>query len=392
MLEFLVSALEFVMVNVDVPTGFFKYQKQRWRELLALIGRCLAILLRLNCMVPDPEFQSRGTILEICKVEFFLSVSLSGSPNSPHADKIKIAVTVAKLPFRISEILLKVPKAFDAKRVLFLSMGKLNAPTYFPRIIQTLASSFKIWFGIMDRKPLTRLDCSIEVGLGDLVSIKAKILMQYVTIQCMKGRTLPGGLPVVKWEVLNTYKGFPEILVYWMVKGAEYLLGVQFAPSEGSCSLKFSYFYCLDFGGDECKGHCAVCSGSSLAQAEPQFGKGALDSNSIHIVSEHIDIKCMYVPHQDPGAVFESINHAIKQPHLIDLLPVQVTGNGSLNIPGRYESFWKELDLVKQKWKNRQELKVEEVGVGVLFALECYAWFCVGEIAGRGFTMTGYHV
>uniref|UniRef100_A0A0D6R7Y1 Uncharacterized protein n=1 Tax=Araucaria cunninghamii TaxID=56994 RepID=A0A0D6R7Y1_ARACU len=62
------------------------------------------------------------------------------------------------------------------------------------------------------------------------------------------------------------------------------------------------------------------------------------------------------------------------------------------SIPGRYESFWKEVDLVKQKIKNRHEMKVEEVGVGVLFAVECYAWGCVGEIVGRGFTLTGYYV
>lgn len=62
------------------------------------------------------------------------------------------------------------------------------------------------------------------------------------------------------------------------------------------------------------------------------------------------------------------------------------------SIPGRYESFWKEVDLLKQKLKSRQELKVEDVGVGVLFALECYAWGCVGEVVGRGFTLTGYYV
>jgi F-type H+-transporting ATPase subunit g len=27
-----------------------------------------------------------------------------------------------------------------------------------------------------------------------------------------------------------------------------------------------------------------------------------------------------------------------------------------------------------------------------LFGVELYAWFCVGEIAGRGFTITGYKV
>lgn len=62
------------------------------------------------------------------------------------------------------------------------------------------------------------------------------------------------------------------------------------------------------------------------------------------------------------------------------------------SIPGRCESFWKELDYVKHIWKNRQELKVEDAGIAALFGLECFAWFCAGEIVGRGFTFTGYHV
>lgn len=60
------------------------------------------------------------------------------------------------------------------------------------------------------------------------------------------------------------------------------------------------------------------------------------------------------------------------------------------SIPGRYESFWKELDYVKYLWRNKQDLKVEDAGIAALFGLECYAWFCVGEIIGRGFTFTGY--
>ena len=62
------------------------------------------------------------------------------------------------------------------------------------------------------------------------------------------------------------------------------------------------------------------------------------------------------------------------------------------SIPGRSEAFWKELDYVKNLWKNRQELKVEDAGIAALFGLECFAWFCAGEIVGRGFTFTGYYV
>ncbi|CAL5431836.1 unnamed protein product [Camellia sinensis] len=47
-----------------------------------------------------------------------------------------------------------------------------------------------------------------------------------------------------------------------------------------------------------------------------------------------------------------------------------------LSIPGRYEALWKELDCVKQLFKNRQELKTEDAGIIALFGLECFAWFC----------------
>ncbi|KAJ7517852.1 hypothetical protein O6H91_21G043100 [Diphasiastrum complanatum] len=62
------------------------------------------------------------------------------------------------------------------------------------------------------------------------------------------------------------------------------------------------------------------------------------------------------------------------------------------SLPGRYESFWKEVEFLKNKIRNRQDLKLEEIGVAALFAGECYAWFCIGEIIGRGFTLTGYKV
>ncbi|XP_057449283.1 uncharacterized protein LOC130740635 [Lotus japonicus] len=62
------------------------------------------------------------------------------------------------------------------------------------------------------------------------------------------------------------------------------------------------------------------------------------------------------------------------------------------SIPGRCEAFRKELDYTKNLWKNKQDLKVEDAGIAALFGLECFAWFCTGEIVGRGFTFTGYFV
>ncbi|GBG84813.1 hypothetical protein CBR_g39189 [Chara braunii] len=62
------------------------------------------------------------------------------------------------------------------------------------------------------------------------------------------------------------------------------------------------------------------------------------------------------------------------------------------SIPNRYNALQKEVEVVRSKWANRAELSVEEVAVAALFAGECYAWFCVGEIVGRGGTLTGYKV
>ncbi|PNX75850.1 ATP synthase subunit G mitochondrial-like [Trifolium pratense] len=73
-------------------------------------------------------------------------------------------------------------------------------------------------------------------------------------------------------------------------------------------------------------------------------------------------------------------------------IPPGQMSHTSVNIPVRREAFWKELDHVKQLWRNKQDLKVEDVGVAALFGLECYAWYCAGEIVGRGFTFTGYYV
>lgn len=62
------------------------------------------------------------------------------------------------------------------------------------------------------------------------------------------------------------------------------------------------------------------------------------------------------------------------------------------SIPHRYDSFWKELDSAKNIMNNMNELNMEKIGTAALFGLECYLWYCGGEIVGRGFTFTGYYV
>jgi len=62
------------------------------------------------------------------------------------------------------------------------------------------------------------------------------------------------------------------------------------------------------------------------------------------------------------------------------------------SLPGRYRGLWQECDYVKAKIAHRNDLRLEEIGVTLLFLGECYAWFCVGEIVGRGGTITGYRL
>ncbi|KAI8021799.1 hypothetical protein ACSBR2_005814 [Camellia fascicularis] len=92
--------------------------------------------------------------------------------------------------------------------------------------------------------------------------------------------------------------------------------------------------------------------------------------------------------------LLEQNKQYIQEPPTVEkcnLLSKQLFYTRLASIPGRYESFWRELDYVKHMWKNRQELKVEDAGIAALFGLECFAWFCAGEIVGRGFTFTGYY-
>ncbi|KAJ8751010.1 hypothetical protein K2173_016191 [Erythroxylum novogranatense] len=92
--------------------------------------------------------------------------------------------------------------------------------------------------------------------------------------------------------------------------------------------------------------------------------------------------------------LLEQNKQYIQEPPTVEkcnLLAKQLFYTRLASIPNRYESFWKELDYVKNLWRKRQELKVEDAGIAALFGLECFAWYCAGEIVGRGFTFTGYY-
>ncbi|CAL1414198.1 unnamed protein product [Linum trigynum] len=92
--------------------------------------------------------------------------------------------------------------------------------------------------------------------------------------------------------------------------------------------------------------------------------------------------------------LLEQNKQYIQQPATVEKcneLSKQLLYTRLASIPERNQAFWKELDYVKNLWKKRQDLKVEDAGIATLFGLECFAWYCAGEIVGRGFTFTGYY-
>ena len=59
-------------------------------------------------------------------------------------------------------------------------------------------------------------------------------------------------------------------------------------------------------------------------------------------------------------------------------------------LPVRYAHMRREWAAVRDAARNWRELSLGEAGTAVAFGAECFAWFCVGEIVGRGGTLTGY--
>merc|ERR1712188_280276 len=52
----------------------------------------------------------------------------------------------------------------------------------------------------------------------------------------------------------------------------------------------------------------------------------------------------------------------------------------------------KEWTMTKAKLSSWRELSAAEAATGLIFTGELFAWFCVGEYVGRGFSLTGYSV
>ncbi|KAJ4717928.1 Mitochondrial ATP synthase subunit G protein, partial [Melia azedarach] len=82
--------------------------------------------------------------------------------------------------------------------------------------------------------------------------------------------------------------------------------------------------------------------------------------------------------------LLEDNKHHVQEPPNIEncqLLAKQLFYTRLASIPNRREAFWKELDGLKKLLKNREvELNLDNAGIAALFGVECFAWFCGGEI------------
>ncbi|KAH9762806.1 Copia-like retroelement pol polyprotein [Citrus sinensis] len=133
-----------------------------------------------------------------------------------------------------------------------------------------------------------------------------------------------------------------------------------------------------------------ACQASKfVSQHGTAYYKQLLEQNKQYIQEPPTVEKCNLLSKQ---LFYTRLASLSSVPESLPKLHLQKDGERLMNIPTRREAFLKELDYVKNLWKNRQDLKVEDAGIAALFGLECFAWFCAGEIVGRGFTFTGYYV
>ncbi|KAK9862907.1 hypothetical protein WJX84_003120 [Apatococcus fuscideae] len=84
--------------------------------------------------------------------------------------------------------------------------------------------------------------------------------------------------------------------------------------------------------------------------------------------------------------------YVVKDPEAAEKLLKQYMFTTLSRIPTGISHCQQEYQQVSKKLAQGSHINMTEAGTYALFAAEVYAWFCVGEIAGRGFTFGGYNV
>ena len=90
------------------------------------------------------------------------------------------------------------------------------------------------------------------------------------------------------------------------------------------------------------------------------------------------------------SSIAKTAEYIVKDEVAAGKLPKQLLYTNLARVPRAIEVAEKEAKVVREQWQKVDEMSVKELGVAVLFGLETYAWFCVGEIVGRGGSLTGY--
>ena len=90
------------------------------------------------------------------------------------------------------------------------------------------------------------------------------------------------------------------------------------------------------------------------------------------------------------SSIAKNAEYIVKDEVAAAKLPKQLVYTNLARVPKAIEVAEKEAKKVREQWQKVDEMSVKELGVAVLFGLETYAWFCVGEIVGRGGSLTGY--
>merc|ERR1711977_61743 len=90
------------------------------------------------------------------------------------------------------------------------------------------------------------------------------------------------------------------------------------------------------------------------------------------------------------GMMKNNAKYVLNDVSAVKDFPKQYIFTHLAQIPKFVTSVSAEAAAVRAKMQNLSNISVQEAATGLVFGLEAYALFCVGEIVGRGFSLTGY--
>ncbi|KAL6773860.1 hypothetical protein ACKKBG_A22795 [Auxenochlorella protothecoides x Auxenochlorella symbiontica] len=95
---------------------------------------------------------------------------------------------------------------------------------------------------------------------------------------------------------------------------------------------------------------------------------------------------------QYDGLLSKNSEYVVKDPEQASKLLKQYTFTKLASIPEGIATCKKEAAAARHRLGQWRDLPVTEAAMYAGFAAEVFAWFCVGEIVGRGGNVAGYSV